>query len=807
MDHSSAQSISPSPQGSSQPDSETSGSTRATTATAPLRQQQPQVHLPFIDVKDSPIFRSKVAELERVSEASSQRTKKLLNGAKRYCNALDDAFQASLKFADCIQACSGVSMNHELVDDEDEVGLRLGGPVLHRFVQSLKELSSFLELLRTQVELIVCEGLGGRSESLNNSVKECSREVQLKNSEYDSARSKHLGHGRQRGQTKQGVVIQSRMAADEARFDLAKALVKSQGDYKFEVIEAIASVMQAHMKYFEHGHAVAQGLMPYVHESLKYVEALKSDSTAKMGKLDEMIEYERSCAREHEQRVQMAEEEKLKVVYGLEDDAGKGPTRNMTPDSRELANELQTLIEQTHRKRASGQIHVTILKQGYLLKRSSKRNKWQRRFFVLDSTGMLYYYSSKTEGINMTDLIRRSEVHQHPQTTVNLVTAAVKPGVGADDKHVPYSFRIISPEREYLLQAEDEVEAKSWIDTLQTVIVCLLSGAFKASDPESHMRETQHLSPLKPTHSRDVSDDFARMALQEGVDFLVDAGGISEPLPGEDMSLEKILYSVAGNDVCADCGAKNPDWGSINLGTLHCIECSGIHRKLGVHISKIRSVTLDTRVWDDELVSLFKVLGNVEANNIWEATLRSSEHDQAKPEPSSSAAVKETFITSKYVDKKYVELDPNAWDHLWDAIQHQDVRACYKALVQSNGSPQGPAISSSILAAKVGSKIDSQGVFVPTALHFACQFDNITILELLILSGKFPLEALDGSGRTCLMYALYFDHPSCAKMLLKNGASPEGVDFEGYSPLTWLRAHGTRALKCASDPDLLKQLM
>jgi Arf-GAP/coiled-coil/ANK repeat/PH domain-containing protein len=43
--------------------------------------------------------------------------------------------------------------------------------------------------------------------------------------------------------------------------------------------------------------------------------------------------------------------------------------------------------------------------------------------------------------------------------------------------------------------------------------------------------------------------------------------------------------------------ASDPDWASINLGILLCIECSGVHRQVGVHVSKVRSTTLDVKDW------------------------------------------------------------------------------------------------------------------------------------------------------------------------------------------------------------------
>mmetsp|Transcript_3373 Transcript_3373/g.1988 ORF Transcript_3373/g.1988 Transcript_3373/m.1988 type:complete len:102 (+) Transcript_3373:134-439(+) len=86
--------------------------------------------------------------------------------------------------------------------------------------------------------------------------------------------------------------------------------------------------------------------------------------------------------------------------------------------------------------------------------------------------------------------------------------------------------------------------------------------------------------------------------------------------------MEKVIDEILrrpGNRVCADCPARSPRWASVNLGVLVCIRCSGIHRNLGSHITKIKSVTLDK--WTDEMLCVYKVLDNEAANQYWEVKL------------------------------------------------------------------------------------------------------------------------------------------------------------------------------------------
>ncbi|GHJ88976.1 hypothetical protein NliqN6_5378 [Naganishia liquefaciens] len=113
----------------------------------------------------------------------------------------------------------------------------------------------------------------------------------------------------------------------------------------------------------------------------------------------------------------------------------------------------------------------------------------------------------------------------------------------------------------------------------------------------------------------------------------------------QDRLLESLL-ALPGNTTCADCKSPAPRWASVNLGIFICVSCASIHRSLGTHTSRVKSVTMDT--WTREMVDRMREMGNARANAVW------NPDETRHPPPVSTAEFgerqgeMERFIRDKY---------------------------------------------------------------------------------------------------------------------------------------------------------------
>eukprot|EP00301_Raphidiophrys_heterophryoidea_P020521 c5187_g1_i1.p1 GENE.c5187_g1_i1~~c5187_g1_i1.p1 ORF type:complete len:401 (+),score=64.58 c5187_g1_i1:32-1204(+) len=108
------------------------------------------------------------------------------------------------------------------------------------------------------------------------------------------------------------------------------------------------------------------------------------------------------------------------------------------------------------------------------------------------------------------------------------------------------------------------------------------------------------------------------------------------------------VRSKPENSFCADCSAPNPEWGIVNIGCFVCIQCAGVHRSLGTHISSVRSCTLDT--WTQEQIDFMASHGNEDTNAEYEFFVPQS---ILKPSPESERTLRQKYIEQKYKDRVF----------------------------------------------------------------------------------------------------------------------------------------------------------
>ncbi|CAK7203790.1 hypothetical protein SEUCBS139899_006538 [Sporothrix eucalyptigena] len=337
------------------------------------------------------------------------------------------------------------------------------------------------------------------------------------------------------------------------------------------------------------------------------------------------------------------------------------------------------ILEKNGNQRKEGLLWALNRPGGHVDPRSALNKQGWHKFWIVLDQGKLSEYSNWKQKLDL---------HMDP---IDLRMASVREARNAERR---FTFEVITPHYKRVYQATSEEDMNSWISSINNALQSAMEGRDREKpapvmSPDNGSsgfpnRDIGSMFTNKSTslthghRGRDGHGGHGISAVGGAVAHAITGGtsssGGNTGIPTRRITVggrpsapraasssyeenpDKLLQMLRDNDQgncwCADCGSgAKVEWVSINLAIILCIECSGIHRSLGTHISKVRSLTLDITSFTTDIIELLLLVGNRVANMVWEAKLDPA----AKLAPTANREQRLRFITSKYVDRAYVE--------------------------------------------------------------------------------------------------------------------------------------------------------